>query len=273
MFEWILVSVAIFFLTVAGLVDLKTREVPDYISYSFIAIALALRVAWFVFNQNIMIIAMVPIAFIFLVGMSYLLYLTGQWGGGDVKVMMGASIALAWFSPEGFPFFVDFVMNLLIVGAVYGLLFTMIIGLKNFKKFKKKLSVYDLLVIPGVVGLVFVSGLLPGSMKILAILLGLLVFSIRYVRIIEKDLMELKVPIKNLTEGDWLVSNIRYKNKTIIKKNNIGLTQSDLKKLKKFKNKIKKVKIKIGVPFVPAFLLTLITTLLFGNLLIYFIVF
>ena len=44
MFEPIIIITSLMFLTAASISDLKTREVPDYISYSFIVAALLLRV-------------------------------------------------------------------------------------------------------------------------------------------------------------------------------------------------------------------------------------
>ena len=75
-----------------------------------------------------------------------------------------------------------------------------------------------------------------------------------FVRAVEKScLIRLKKP-SELTVGDWLMSDVHINGKTI-KKTVHGLSESDIRKLKKMN---KKVWIKDGVPFTPAFLVTLI---------------
>ena len=63
-----------------------------------------------------------------------------------------------------------------------------------------------------------------------------------------------EINAKKLREGDWLVDDIKLKAKTI-KYNWEGLTKNDLVLLHKLN---KKVKIKEGLPFVPAFLIAFI---------------
>jgi len=86
-----------------------------------------------------------------------------------------------------------------------------------------------------------------------------------YVRLIEKNIMIKKIPVNKLTEGDWIIKNIYFRGKLIYNKNNPGITISDIKLLKKYK--IRNVLIKEGMPFIPSFLISLIVSLIFGNLL------
>ncbi|MDO8460570.1 MAG: hypothetical protein Q7S74_05650, partial [Nanoarchaeota archaeon] len=64
---------------------------------------------------------------------------------------------------------------------------------------------------------------------------------------------------QNLTEGDWLERDVRIGNKTI-KKTVHGLSWNEIKLLRKAN---KKVYIKEGIPFVPAFLIAFIIMALF----------
>ena len=91
-----------------------------------------------------------------------------------------------------------------------------------------------------------------------------------YLIIIIEDVSLYKfIQTNKLTEGDWLVNDIIKNNKIICKARNIGLTRQDILNLKK--NKIKKVLIKEGIPFVPGFLFGFILTIVFGDLLFLFI--
>ena len=66
-----------------------------------------------------------------------------------------------------------------------------------------------------------------------------------------------------------MLNDVKINGKTVVKKRDVGLLTEDIKKLISFKKKgkLKKVLIKVGIPFVPAFLISLIITLVFGNVL------
>ena len=55
---------------------------------------------------------------------------------------------------------------------------------------------------------------------------------------------------KNLTEGDWLERDVKI-GRSVIKRSVHGLSLEDIKRLRKAK---KRVLIKEGIPFTPAFL-------------------
>ena len=95
------------------------------------------------------------------------------------------------------------------------------------------------------------------------------VFLLYLIKIIEDVSLYKFIQTNKLTEGDWLVNDIIKNNKIICKARNIGLTRQDILNLKK--NKIKKVLIKEGIPFVPGFLFGFILTIVFGDLLFLFI--
>lgn len=75
---------------------------------------------------------------------------------------------------------------------------------------------------------------------------------------------------KELVEGDWLVHKIAEKGKVIAGPSKTGLKNDEIKKIQAMgkKKKIGKVCVKYGIPFTPAFLLSFIVTLLFGNIII-----
>ena len=72
---------------------------------------------------------------------------------------------------------------------------------------------------------------------------------------------------KKLTEGDWVVKDIKIKGKLIYSSKSLGIEKNQIAQL--IKSKIKKVLIKEGLPFVPSFLIGTLITLLFGNILLF----
>ncbi len=71
------------------------------------------------------------------------------------------------------------------------------------------------------------------------------------------------LPTSKLTPGDWIVD------KKIREKFNIsslGIEQEQILKLKK--SKIRFIKVKEGIPFVPTFLIAYIITMFYGNMIL-----
>ncbi|MCD6547258.1 MAG: prepilin peptidase [Nanoarchaeota archaeon] len=254
----------IIILSIASYIDLKTREVPDYLSNLLICGAMFIRVLWFLAEKDIRIISWIPLSFLILGAFSYLMYKSGQWGGGDVKVMLGLSILFSSFPGERIPFFFNYLFNVLIVGAIYGILSVYLLALKK-KKIHEKAIILPVAFVLSLLFFLFLSPLIAFlSFFIIISLVALFVL-----KDIEKELFECYVSVKKLTEGDWLVNDVKYKGKLIVKKRSTGLTLDDIKKIKKCG--IKRVKIKSGIPFVPVFLISLILTLVLGNLMFLFV--
>ena len=271
MFELLLLGLTFVCLLLASIEDFKTREIPDYLSYVFLSAALLFRILWAVSDSNIMVLAWIPVSFGMLFTFSYLMYRAGQWGGGDVKLMAGLSIALSSFLTDGYiPYFINYFMNVLIAGSIYGIAMVLYMGFKNRKKIK--LGLFDKVLIFSVAIVSTVTVYLLKSSPALMFLCLLTIISIgllKYLKLIEKKCMEDYVPIKNVTEGDWLIKDVKVGN-TVIKARAIGLIQEDIKKLNAlYKNgKLKRVLIKIGIPFIPAFFFAFLLSLMFGNVLL-----
>jgi Flp pilus assembly protein protease CpaA len=255
MFQILLIE-AFLFLLIASIQDIQTREVYDYISYSFIVIALTTRLIWFFIEWDLNILLYVLPSFAVMFGFSMVMYVAGQWGGGDAKLMAGLSIAFGTADL----YFIDFLMNMLVFGAIYGVVYTLGLGLKNYRGIVKSVSVsFSVVSIISVIIALYLSMILPFG-KIIAFMI-LLLLSVRYLQVIEKDCMFKDIPVEKLVEGDWLAQDIKG-----IEKKGIGLTKDQIKKIKSMK--LKKVRVKEGIPFVPAFLVTLIGTYFLGNALL-----
>jgi len=261
----VLLSVAFIGLALASWFDLRTREIPDYVNYSLLLLGLVLRLAWWLLHENfidgffLFISAILAGVIVFVI--TYVMYLLGQWGGGDTKLMLACAALLSSF-PQRTSFLLSFVMNLVIFMVAYPIVYLGVIGLKNRKKLLKKngARVLAFLVSCCASVLILLVSLRYALISALLFLMGLTPLLIR----VEKSFLHKKVKPSELTEGDWLVKPVRV-GEEIIKCRGVGLTKSDLKKLKKHKAR---VWIKLGVPLAPAFLLAFITTLLLKEALI-----
>ena len=80
-----------------------------------------------------------------------------------------------------------------------------------------------------------------------------------------------KIKVSQLREGDWITKKIKINNKLIYTPNINGVTNKEIKKLRKYENEIKKLTIKDGIPFLPAILIAVVSSIIFGNLLAYLI--
>ena len=87
--EYILVITALLWVLFASLSDIKTREVPDWLSYSLIAIGLGLRGINSIYLKDVWFFLYGLIGLTIMFGFGMLMYYTKQWGGGDSKLIMG----------------------------------------------------------------------------------------------------------------------------------------------------------------------------------------
>ena len=92
----------------------------------------------------------------------------------------------------------------------------------------------------------------------------LYLFLLPIVHLVEKIALHKIISVKKLTEGDWITQNLYLNNKLIYNKKSPGVTKEQINKI--LRSKVKKVKVREGIPFIPSFLIALIITLIFKNL-------
>ncbi|HLD15513.1 MAG TPA: A24 family peptidase [Candidatus Nanoarchaeia archaeon] len=274
----LLVSIGFLGLFIASWIDLKIREVPDFISYSMIFSGFIIRLIhalvysdWYYFVDGLVGFA---IMFIF----ANMMYYGRQWGGGDSKLLMGLGILFAtkpYFIQTKMIFLVYLLINILVIGALYGIIWSIVLALKHrhaFMKESRKLfsekSIKRKLVMFTFFAVVVFSFFLATFSSKLRILLGFLtilvaVYPYFYVLIkaVENVCMYKEISVSKLTEGDWIV------NKTLKKKYNIseiGIEKAQIELIKK--SKLKSVTVKEGIPFVPCFFLGFIISIFLSNL-------
>jgi Flp pilus assembly protein protease CpaA len=263
--DYLIFIFVLFMLLIAAIQDFKNREVPDSISYILIAGALLLSFMYSIYYNTISNLVYLPLSVLLLFVFSYLMYRLGQWGGGDVKLMLGLSFVFTSLNLFSDRSFVALFINILLFGGIYGLIGTIIFGLIKMRKLKKYFQRYDIPFFAGSWIIIVLSiFVFPLPLNIFIAIGAFMVFSIRFVFLVSNNLMYVQEQVSKLTEGDWLAESPKDKNgKKIIPERNTGLTNSDIQELKK--NGIKEVLIKIGLPFVPGIFFAVLITVLFGN--------
>jgi Flp pilus assembly protein protease CpaA len=239
--------------------DLKSREVANWLNFSLIAFALAFRAFYSIStsNKDFFLFGLAGFAIFFV--LAHALYYSKAFAGGDAKLLMGFGIILPYTSYSSLlTMSLFFFFLLFLTGAVYSMTYSIFLINKNQKEFKKEfnkrikngkhwlfLSV-----------ILFVASTLYGFINpitFLPALIFLIPIVYIYTKSLDKCMIKLYPPSK-LTEGDWLEKNVTVSGKTI-KKSVHGLSIEEIKLLRKHN---KKVLVKEGIPFTPAFLISLI---------------
>jgi Flp pilus assembly protein protease CpaA len=248
--------------------DLRTREISNWLNFSLVAFALAYRAFYSaeVGSWNFFLWGLGGFALFWILACS--LYYARAFAGGDAKLLIGLGIILPFSSYSDYALFgFIFLLLLFALGALYSLVYTGFLAFSYRKAFsralKKQLTIlrygfiiWTILSICVGLGIFilfksFYSSLLVASF----VWIGLLLFA--YTRAVEQACFIRKVVADQLTEGDWLVSDVNVGGK-VVQKTVHGLTRKDILLLKKYK---KEVLIRYGVPFGPAFLFALIAFL------------
>ncbi len=277
-------SIGLVMLLFGSIQDIKEREVYDVVSYTSLALAVIIRLYYFLSEGNLVYVVAPLISFGIALAFSLLMYYGGQWGGGDVKVLLALSLLIgsqpsfffsskvnhwiAYFSNNTYvysiSFFLFFLLLSLFAGVIVGLIFAIIIAAKKYNRLRKEISVsigkYRFVIFTFfVISLLFFSGfLMTFQYSYLWAAIAILIFDliIPFFGAVEK-LMYREVTPNELTEGDWIDEDIEVDGKIIYSKSEPGVTLSKIRLLKKLykEHKIKKLKVKDGFPFVPAFLI------------------
>src|SRR3989338_881956 len=136
-------------LCIGSYTDMKTREVPDYLTYGMIMIGIGLRFIYTILTGHwqYFLEGLAGLAVFF--GFASLLFYLGHWGGGDSKVLIAMGVLLG-VNLELFQPVVNFMINLVFAGAGYGLVWSIFTALKKgkpfFVAFQKKLHEKQILI-------------------------------------------------------------------------------------------------------------------------------
>ncbi len=284
MLEIILLTVVIIWLIAATVSDIKTKEIPNWLNFSLVIIAFSIFSIKSINQGNTSPILKSIIYFLIFLVIGNIMYYTKQWGGGDSKLLiaLGAAIPvypgflLDFFSPNlttSLP--ITFLINLVIIGSLYGLMYTLFLILKNKRKvlnqFKKLLDKHQNLnkflissAIVGVLFFIFSNNILVKTISLL-ILVSPVILSYIFIltKATEQVAMYKKIDSSKLQEGDWIKDKIVVNKKVIYSPKGLGVTKEQINMIKKHK---KKVTIKDGIAFAPTFLIAVILSLTYGNI-------
>jgi Flp pilus assembly protein protease CpaA len=277
----ILTTITLIALIIASYTDLKTREVPDWISYGLIFSGLGIRLMFSLENFEWIILLKGIAGFLTFVAIAYLMYYTGQWGGGDSKLLMGLGAIMGLdFQITPLPTLAVFFITLLIAGAFYGVLWMVFLAITHpkevslhFNRLTKQAKLFRnvTLIATGTLAvalLIIVKNVLIKSSLLIFILLPITLFYLlTFVKAVERAALYKRIHPKHLTEGDWLGETINVKKKQIAGPKDLGITKQQIKKLITLykQKKIKKVLVRNGIPFVPSFLIAFVITLILQN--------
>jgi Flp pilus assembly protein protease CpaA len=278
----ILLILALVALIAASITDLKIKEVPDWISFGLLISALIIRIMGALIYNNFLYFLYTIAGFSAMFIIGTLFYYTRQWGGGDTKLLMGLGVVFAsrpYFTPENpLPFLSVILFNILIVGAFYGIIWSIVLIFKNWQRFRirfkirlknKTVKLWEKIIMAFITLNIILLFLIKDDFIRLALITfnGLLIVYFYLwiaVRSIESLSMYKTIPTEKLREGDWVAKNI-YIKKELIYKRNSGISKEDITKL--INRNIKQVTIKEGIPFVPPFLIGVIISIITGKIL------
>ena len=265
MIDLFLMILALIWIAIASFDDIRKREVPNWLNFSLIIFAVAYRVIYSVVNSDYYFLMYGLIGLGLFVGVAYLFYYARVFAGGDAKLLMGLGAVLPFTTGfySNLKILGMFILLLMLAGGVYGLFYSIALSIGNFRsfsremknQFKKRRSFFIISGILAILSLALVFYIPNFYLFPIFILLIPLMFI--YAKSVEETCLIKEISVKELTVGDWLYKPINIHGK-LIKPNWEGVSEKEIKLLKN----IKKLKIKQGIPFVPAFLIAFILLIL-----------
>ena len=279
--EILIISIALIGLIIATITDLKYREVPDYLNYFLIASGFSFRFFYSILSNNwvYFLYGLLGFGVGFLIGL--LLYFSKQWGGGDAKLLMGLGVIFAtkpYFIQDNTNFLLKLILYIFLSGAVYGVFYGVYLAFKHknkfsaeFKKILRGDKIKFLRIFSFFISLIlFALFLNSNDLATKLILLFFILFLLTYVyfwiflKSIENICMFKIIPVSALEEGDWVIEDIIVNKKFLFNKNKLSVEKKDI--LRFMREGVKKVKIKVGIPFVPSFLIGTLLSLFLWKL-------
>jgi Flp pilus assembly protein protease CpaA len=256
-------ALALAYIIFAVIQDFKTREIANWLTFSLAIFAIAFRFFYSLFsndNFSFFIQGVIGLGIFFALG--NLFYYSRVFAGGDAKLMiaLGAILPLPVVFSQNITNFLNFLLIFLFSGFVYILAASTILCIKHFKPFKKEFLKHliknkRITFITNLLGILLI---LSGFFNLYFLIFGVLIISIFYLYLFSKSIdescMVKEIQTIHLREGDWLYSKIKI-GKRVIKSSWDGLSKEEISFLRK---KLKKVKIRQGIPFSPNFLVAFI---------------
>lgn len=296
----LVVLIISFFVSFIGLIigtilDLKTREIPDLLNFGLLAIGFGISIFASLIFSDISFFVSSLFGFLFCFLFSCIMFYTGQWGGGDAKMLMALGVLLglsvsdilslssfSFFSIPlvssfssfitSLPFLLVFLVLVFFMGGLYGLVWLLVLLVVYRKTFfpkyisylssqkKQQLLVWVSCVLFFVFSFFFFDALLRLAVFLCLLLILIFFYSYPFLKILEEIAFVKEIPVEKVTQGDWIVADIVVSGEVVARKKDFGISAEQLQRLLVLahKGKIKKVKVKYGIPFVPSFLMAFV---------------
>ena len=118
--------------------DLKTREVSNWLNFSFIGIGLAYRAFYASANNDLRFFVLGVLGFLIFFAVANGFYYSRVFAGGDAKLIMGFGVILPYSSYWSLIYLsLGFVFILFFAGAVWSLIYSVKIVNENKDKFRR----------------------------------------------------------------------------------------------------------------------------------------
>ncbi len=258
----ILFLLALIWIVFASITDIKTREIPNWISFSLVIFALGFRFFFSLFNDDFGFFYQGLIGLLIFFAIGNIFYYSRIFAGGDAKLMiaLGSVLPFTDIFSYNLRIFVIFIFLFLFIGSFYGIITAIYLSFRKYKEFNKafktnlKKEKNKIFIVMIFSLLIILFGFLESIFLIVGFILLIMPYLYIYARTVDGICMIRETKTNVLTEGDWLYKSVKV-GKKIIKPNWEGLNREEIKLIRK---KYKKIKIKQGIVFVPVFLISLL---------------
>ena len=278
--DYITLTILFIILAIGSIQDIRMREVANTLNFSLIAIGMTLGLIYTVYFANIFHLLNAIAGFLVAYIIGIILYETGQWGGGDAKMIWGIGTMLGINLPHTFstiPPILKFIILSLIVGALYGLIYIIVKGIIHRKEIKeiatknnelqRNPKIRNLLLFTSIIAIILTI-IFPIQLQIRILIYALIVIANltfylhKFTKIVEQVVLVKEVKIDDLTEGEWIeyIPHQKGGKNVTLTIDRTGITKEEIQQLKNAN--IKYVIVKNGIPFIPSFLITLIVYLI-----------
>jgi hypothetical protein len=274
------ILLAIVFLVLGSIEDLKTGEIPEKVSYGYIASALLVAAADSMASGDVYMFLNSLLMGVSFFGLGFMLFYLGQWGGGDVKLAGGIGCTLGFLAQAGFfhdglfPYYATYFINMICIALPYATVYGLLLGLKSpetWKEFgrylrdKKSVAVLILSFAPCIIGLY----LHLTSLALFYTIIPVMTLIALYLKAVELKALRDTIDVSKLREADVPAEDVVVEGAVLIRKIDIeGMTLEDIKKIQELaaQGKIpQKIVIKRGIKFAPVLLFAFLSVLYAGN--------
>ena len=250
-------------IVVASLQDLKRREVDNWLNLFLMISGFIFIFYRAIFERDASIVFQAGFALVIMFVFMNIFYYGRVFAGGDAKLLVAMTVFFIGVSFSMTLINIGiFLLFLMFSGSIYGLVYSFVLYIRDFKRvnreIRQRLSRQGIRYWVLGIGILILWSYVYWIFLLLAIFMFLLPVLYVFAKALEKVSMTKNVSGKELREGDWLVNDIvvgsrqsALGSRRVIRADWDGLSSKDIRLLK---NK-KKVKIKEGLPFVPAFLI------------------